>query len=441
MFCIALLGLLLRCTSEPTQIPASEVQRMKQQYSAEAINYLYETAFYTDGVGPKDFLSKWKDDIWIRWEGELRPRDSVYVQQVVAQLNELDLPITLRITKDTALTNLPVYFGTYYYLNEKMDLEGDTSFIGTGEAIDYGAETVFAEVGVFNNQDASNPANGPVMRHSIILEEIIQGLGLVGDSWADYNSTFFEGYNNVTHLSKVDAEVMKLLYEPCIPFRYSRKQFEQDFQDVLRHVKPTEKIIRYAKDHHTPFKHLKFIQDSCFSLNKLYKYSGRVFVSLQGEYRPRDVNFVKRAIAQFNTVSNQFTLEMAPDDAWHPFPNLEVQHHDSTLQALVSKQSISIGGMMFPRRIGATIKLSYRVDDPSLRQEDKNELLFKEMSQVLGLANVEGPIGKVDSTGQIVFDPDYKEVLALLYQPVFPSGFTQQEMDEVIMSLEQEQVQ
>ncbi|MDQ3535553.1 MAG: hypothetical protein M3421_08000, partial [Bacteroidota bacterium] len=102
----------MQCKSKHEHISESDLLLLKQQYSEEAINYLYETAFGEEhGGGPSNFLSKWKNDVWIRWEGDLWPCDSLYVLQTVNQLNNLDLPIKLHITKDTSVTNLPIYFG------------------------------------------------------------------------------------------------------------------------------------------------------------------------------------------------------------------------------------------------------------------------------------------------------------------------------------------
>ncbi len=432
---------LQQCKSQNKQISEFNLAKIKQQYSIKAINYFYETVFFQDYVGPNDALSKWKNDIWIRWEGELWPCDSLYVKQAVKQINDLDLPINLRITKDTILSNLIVYFGNFNYLERKLKLNNYHKFIGIGRTHEQNNEIDSAKVGIANNArsyEKLSTSDRSILRQSVILEEIAQTLGVEGDSWAYHNSMFFEGKNKVVCLSDLDKEVIKLLYEPCIPPKYSKEQFEQEFQDILYHVNPTKKIISYAMEHNTSLRYLDSIRNSSFQDSILFKYSGSVFVSVEGDFQPQDLEFVKKAVERINTASDQFQLEMvSPNDVLQNSPRVAIQYNDSTLKTPIAERFLTIGGMMFNRRVDGIIKLSYNMADRSLKQEHKNKLLFATMGRILGLDYAKGSIPEVDSTGKITFNSDYEEILRLLYNPVFPPGFSQKEMEEVIAALKQ----
>jgi hypothetical protein len=51
-----------------------------------------------------------------------------------------------------------------------------------------------------------------VKRKHVILEEITQSLGLANDSMRYPDSIFYEGESYITSLSKMDKEVIKMLY-------------------------------------------------------------------------------------------------------------------------------------------------------------------------------------------------------------------------------------
>ncbi|MDQ3535554.1 MAG: DUF2927 domain-containing protein [Bacteroidota bacterium] len=431
-------GILTQCKSKNNQIPESDLAKIKQKYSSEAINYLYETAYFEDFVGPKDSISKWEDDIWISMEGDLWANDSLYVVKALEQLNSLDLPVELNITKDTTQANLRVYFGDYKYLEKKLGIVNYPLFLGIGVLPDHSTDIEFAKVGIANNAKSYtmlNVLDSAIIRQTHILEEITQALGIIGDSWKHYNSIFFEGKKNTKNLYELDKEVIRLLYEPSIPAKYLRKQFEMDFRDVLYHKNAKKKLISYVKKNIIPIRYLEYIRDNSFNDSLLFKYSGRIFVKMEGDFKQQDLEFCKKTIEKFNTISNQFQLEMAPDDIWHIFPCINIQFNDSTLQTPIAERFLKTGTMMFTRRILGTIKLSYRKSGLLREQENKNKLLFNAMYKILGFDHSNDDIIEIDSAGNILFKPGYQEILSFLYNPAIPSDFSQKEMDAVINAL------
>ena len=70
---------LLSC--KETRLFTDDINYIKQKYSAEAINYFYETAFYQDFAGINENLLKWNRDIKLFIEGGLWEQDSVFVER------------------------------------------------------------------------------------------------------------------------------------------------------------------------------------------------------------------------------------------------------------------------------------------------------------------------------------------------------------------------
>ncbi len=438
---IIALGLLQQCKSRNNRITDADLGELKQKYSDRAINYFYETAFSQDYVGPKEVSTKWENDIWISLQGELWANDSLYVAKAMEQLNALNLPIRLRLTDDTILANLPVYFGDYSYLEEKLNLKKYVPFLGIGFINEGSSEIRSAKIGIANNASSYvrlDSSDSAILRQKYILEEITQSLGITADSWEYHNSVFFEGKNRTSKLSELDKQVVKLLYEPGIPNRYSRKQFEKDFQDILYHKNTKEKLIRYVKENNVPLRYLEYIRDNGFNDGLLFKFPRRVFVKIKGHCQQQDIEFCKKAVNELNTVSDLLQFEMSPDDVWHQAPCITIEYKDSTLLASpIAERFLEPGGIRFTRRVRGTIRLSYNKSGLPM-QKEKNKLLLISLYKLLGLDHARDEIAEIDDDGELVFKPDYKEILSFLYSPIFPAEFSSKEMESVINALQRE---
>jgi hypothetical protein len=164
----------------------------------------------------------------------------------------------------------------------------------------------------------------------------------------------------------------------------------------------------------------------------IYKYAGPVFIKLQGDFQSQDLEFCRKAIEEFNSASNALKLEIAPDDIWHELPSITIQYNDSTLRTPIAERFIKMAVMMLRRRVQGTIKISCKKSE---NQRMKNKLLFTAMYKILGFDHGQDDIVEIDSTNTIAFNPYYKETLSLLYEPVFPTGLSLTEMDEVVNAL------
>ena len=433
--------LFVQCSSPNVK----ELKYLKQKYSVEAINFFYETAFFTDQVGKRDAVSKWNEDIYIYMAG-YHPHDSINVENVISMIDSLKLPINMYLTPDSSKANIFIYFGNYSYL-KKMGIVDTEMFAGCGNINEYNSFIRSAIVGIANDVEIYkrlNTIDSMNLRQAVILEEITQCLGLIGDSWLYPNSNFFQGGSTATSLSVISKDIVRFLYEPSIPTKYSRIQFEKDFGDVLYHINAPKKIADYVSINNIPFHYLEYIREKSFCDNKLLKWPTEIYIRQKGDFSIEDSIFCRKAVNVFNSVSDQFQLTFAKDDA-HVFPAIETNYIcDSTIKNIVTNgmiknsiryiRALTPGFMMFPRRKIYDIKIIDRREKYS--QNARDQLVFGILYESLGFfantPSVDEDISEFDLLGNISLKQDYREILALIYEPVFYSGLTLKEFDEAI---------
>ena len=86
--------------------------------------------------------------------------------------------------------------------------------------------------------------------------------------------------------------------------------------------------------------------------------------------------------------------------------------------------------MMFPWRVKSDIRSTIKKTDV----RKLNESIFSSLYFSLGFdnGNSDDNVLAIDSLDNIVIKPDYKEMLALIYEPVFYSGLTLKEFDAAL---------
>ena len=417
----------------------SNPQDLKQKYSVEAINYFYETVFYEDYVGRHEMSKKWNKDLYFYINGEFSEYDTDNVQSAISYLNSLDLPITFYTASDSSSANVSVYFGNYSYLEEKMGLKNRKyePFAGVGYTPKSNSEIEWAKVGIANDArkyKRNNIQDSAKLRYGVVLEEFAQILGITGDSWHYPHSYFFEGGGlGPTNLSDIDKEVVKLLYEPSIPVQYSRLQFEKDFGDVLYHVNAPQKIADYVFANNIPLHFLDYVRRYSFHDSLFVKWPSEIYISLNDDYSKEDSLYFNKAVDAFNSVSKQLRLivgKKSPEN----YPSISIHYRIGTkLEGILSDSETAVGVMMFPRRVKSDIRSTVKKTDV----RKLNESIFRSLYFSLGFDNNNSydDVLAIDSLDNIVIKPDYKEMLALIYEPVFYSGLTLKEFDEALKIL------
>ena len=418
-----------------TQSCRPNIQDLKQKYPAEVINYFYETAFWIDYVGKGDMLSVWKKDINIYMKGEFYPDDIVNMKNVIAQLDSLKLPINIQLTPDSSKANMFVYFGDYVYL-KSMGIDDSIQSAGKVTISINDGYIESAIIGIDNNSycyKKISKEDSVIFRHSILMEEVVQSLGISGDSWHYTSSLFFEGKYAGHNFNYIDKGAVQFLYEPSISPRYSRQQFEKDFGDVLHHINAPQKIADYVSANNIPLHYPEYIHKNYFLLDSiLVKWPSEIYIRLKGIYSKEDSIFLNKAISLLNTVSDKFQLSYTDKNAIFPVIDIFYTHNDETKGYVKQNGKVQTSNMMFPRRQLHEIIITDNRE--IVNQKTRNIVAFSSLYKSLGFNDfkINDDIIELDSLGNISFKPDYKEILALIYEPVFYSGLTIDKFDETI---------
>lgn len=413
----------------------SNPQDLKEKYSVEAINYFYETVFYVDNVGRHDFGRKWNQDLYFYVNGDFSKNDLDNVSSAISCLDSLALPINFHTASDSSSANVSVYYGNYSYLEERMGLKNRKyePFVGIAYTPGGNSAIEWTKVGFANDarkykrickQDSAK------LRYRVVLEEFTQMLGVSGDSFHYPNSIFFEGGGVRINFSDIDKEVIKLLYEPSIPVRYSRLQFEKDFGDVLYHVNAPQKIADYVFANNIPLHFLDYVRRYSFHDSLFVKWPSEIYISLNDNYSKEDSLYFNKAVDAFNSVSKQLRLIVGKKSP-ELYPSINIHYRSGTkLEGIFSDSETVVGVMMFPRRVKSDIRSTVKKTDV----KKLNMNIFSSLYFSLGFDNNNSydDVLAIDSLDNIVIKPDYKQMLALIYEPVFYSGLTLKEFDAAL---------
>jgi hypothetical protein len=419
-----------------------------ETHDIEVINYFYETAFRTDGGRIFEEAYRWTGDIPISLHGVLWKNDSLFVLDAIQEINDLKLPIFLRLTQDSIESRLRIHFGRDNSTTDSINtrkikdtLSVSTSISGDGliRMSDAG-EILFGDINIFNRSavyDNVDSIQGSQFRKKVVLEEIYQSLGIVGDSFTHYNSTIYEGKNLTTSLSALDKEVLKFLYRgEGNGKRIKRRDFEAEYAAVLYNNLTAEKLKELSQEHGLDRDDLHLLVDMVFlgdSSRIFTKFPRDIFYKLEGTYTRAEVEFFEALVGELNnsipTLNGEFTGE---NTYWNASPTLTVhmEHKEevgegATLKFTYWKDS---GRWLYEYRLRgvATIKL-YDLDP-----RHKNKLITFAVLRGLGLEITEGNVLQDSSLPNLSINEKYVAYLRFLYDPRFPSGISTSEYQRLL---------
>ena len=415
-----------------------QLKYLKQNYSAEAINYFYETAFLRNFDNKRPAVKKWKKDIYVYMAGDFYPNDIDHVKNTIVQLDSLQLPIDIHLTSDSLNANMFIYFGDYSYL-EKMGIGDSLSTFYWHFQVNYNKSAI---VGIANNAETYknfSKTDNAKIRQAIILKVMTHCLGIMGNSLHHPNSTFFEDETWVSNFCDIDKSIIKFLYESSTPNIYLLPVFEENFKDILYHINAPKKIADYVLANNTPLHYLEYIRENCFLLDSvLVKWPSETNIKLNGDVSLEDSLFCKDIINQLNTISDQFNLTLAGNIQRVSTIDIHYGNNDTMKHDIQYKNSLNIGNRMFTRRRFYEINIVCNGKEDI--QKRKNRFISDMLYGILAFKNddITKNFTELDSLGNISFQSDYKEILALIYEPVFYSGLTIDEFDEAIEILKAE---
>lgn len=182
------------------------------QTQKEILDYFNEVAYGSDMVNDPQTqkITKWDKDVKLYIDGYYTTQDLINVRNIISELNTLLTNIKITIVKSKSESNSIIYFGNFDFFAKKY-LTGVEPYVDcNGYCVIYSFmdSPIIYNVKIFIKSSAST-----VDKKHAVTEEITQSLGLANDSWKYPESIFYEGYSTTDRLSKIDKEVIKMLYK------------------------------------------------------------------------------------------------------------------------------------------------------------------------------------------------------------------------------------
>lgn len=202
----------------PLYIPGLSVE--------DVILYFNEVALDAEFVngGDPSRLQKWTSPILYQISGTYTEEDIAVLDAFAQWLNTIEGFPGIDEAQDPAQVNLRIYFCDQ---QEMVSIMGD-DFGGMDGAVTfwYLSDEIYDAVICYRN-DISQ-----VVRNSVILEEIYNGLGPVQDTDLRQDSIIYSGYSEPQSLTAVDELILRLLYHPFMECGMDRQACEQIIRDL-----------------------------------------------------------------------------------------------------------------------------------------------------------------------------------------------------------------
>ncbi len=196
----------------------------------KVLGYFNELVFGAEFGGANKRSKKWVRDMKIFVEGEPSPMLDRELDKIIGEINGLIQPVQLRRVNSRRNANYIIFFGSgedytriepaaikhidrnwglfWVYFNGRNEIYKGSMYVDTIRT---------------RNKDAQ--------KH-LLREELTQSLGIMNDSYQYSDSIFYQKWSYVTRYSKIDKEVIRLLYQPEIRPNMTK-------EEINRLVNPT----------------------------------------------------------------------------------------------------------------------------------------------------------------------------------------------------------
>lgn len=441
VFIVVLLAI-VSCNRDKTSIQEQDLLALKRKYDARTINYFYETVFHEDFTRERsDKIWKWTSDPTIVIKGGPSAVDTTSVRGAIAEVNSLGLPLKCRLSSAPDSGSIQIFFGNVEEVASFLGFESlsemgvDTSSdFGFAKPESYNGRIIKARIGIFFRGNDTTLTS----RKKVVLEEIVQGLGIIGDSYSYPSSLFFQNSNSQKQFTELDKEVLRLLYEPAILPGYPCLSFEKDFADILYSVNSSEKLQKHLRNFPANAQLSKDLGE-IFSGDVLLKHPKEVNVFLFGAFNRQDSATIADASSELSKLSPNLKIAIAGHDASEPDHGIVIsvkQNRQQKPWVLTGGESIAGKSCMYPKIIKNRISLSFNLSDISneLRQQSLVSSLY------FSLVPIKMTKARVDQlytfrNGRITFTHHYADLFKIIYANEFVDGFDRKEFLKVKNSL------
>ena len=204
-------------------------------YDKSVIRYFKEVALGFEFGGSTDVTRKWRFNMKLFVGGEPAPDLINELNDIVSEINALSTDgFQIEIVDDPSLSNFYAYFGTASdYVNIYPDQAAAAEENWGLFKVNFNADDELINGHMFVD---INRADAIEQKH-LLREELTQSLGLARDSPRYSDSIFQSSWTTTTTYSKIDRDVIRLLYHPDVSVGLDNDQVEI----VLRNILSSEK--------------------------------------------------------------------------------------------------------------------------------------------------------------------------------------------------------
>ncbi len=441
------------CTLFEKKITPEQIKEIKDKFTKEEITYFYETVFFIDPEA-RDYkpfvkstrVEKWNKDIYIKAFGDLSEDNSKNLNETIAYLNTLKLPITIFITNKENY-NVSIYFGNKQYIEKMMgNIVIDKNAEGIGLTVVNSKSIIeSATIGIVSTKKTSI---FNLYKSNRILEELTQTLGVPGDSFSKTNSVFYQGpkdYSYSKQLATIDLKVINLLYSNNINAGLGINEFFDAFEDILP---VTELSSRDYKSFDDFVKHTKFSQKTIELFCRTAFAESNTFIS-----EPHIQKWNNNISYIFENIDAQDSLLVTKSVKYLSqytntpkisFPTNKITN--ANLLFCYNKKGNYIGQYRFEGKdmlryqlYKGIILVINKADSQKLKDKNREKFILRQLLIVLGLSPINlnkekaGTciLGKIDDSDTLFSQSD-KELIQLFFTKTLKSGMTKSKVLEII---------
>lgn len=174
----------------------------------DVIRYFNEVCLNAEIIhsGNPALLQKWEVPVCYMVHGQTTREDLDTLEGFVRWLNTVEGFPGIRETKEAWEANLDIYFCSQGELLERMGEQ----FVGMDGAVTFW----YQEDAIYDAIICCRTDLSQRLRHSVILEEVYNGLGPIQDTQLRPDSIIAADYSEPQELTEMDRLILQLLYHP-----------------------------------------------------------------------------------------------------------------------------------------------------------------------------------------------------------------------------------
>ncbi len=169
--------------------------------------------------GDPSRLQKWESSIYYKIYGSFTDEDILVLTEFASWLNSIYGFPGIYIATNEETSNLSINFCSQ---NELLKIMGSNFDSVDGAVTFWYDNDVIHDAVICYRTDISQ-----VLRNSVILEEIYNGLGPINDTVLREDSVIYSEYSEQQSLTEVDKLILKLLYHPKMVCGMNAEECEQ----------------------------------------------------------------------------------------------------------------------------------------------------------------------------------------------------------------------